>query len=191
MRSFSRGRKPLSRPQQVLMTITVEPSVAFVIVLVARSVQQHDALVQWRQALNAHGAGPSWPAWDDDWPPLPAPTRLCGVRVRDLHGPYAYAAVNPEILRQIPCYCGCTRLGHRSNLDCYIRGRPTDGRPIWDDHTFTCPMCAAITRDVALLIERGSTVRAARQAIDVAYGPRYGVGTPTPPAQDQQEHRTR
>ena len=191
VRRFNRpGRKPLSRSHQVLTTITVVASVAFVIVLVVRSVQQHDALIQWRQALNGHGAGPAWPAWDEQWSPLPAPRRLRGVRLRDLHGPYAHAAVNPEILKQIPCYCGCARLGHRSNRECYIRGRTADGKPIWDDHTFTCPMCAAITREVALLFERGSTIRAARQAIDAVYGPRYGAGTPTPPVRDEHEHRT-
>ena len=173
------------------MTITIVACVTFFIALVVRSVRQHDALVQWRHTLNAHGTGPRWPAWDDRWGPLRDPRRLRGPGLRDLHGPYAYAAVNPEIVKQIPCYCGCRRLGHRSNLDCYIRGRTADGKPIWDDHTFTCPMCADITREVALMIEGGSTVAAARQAIEAAYGARYGAGTATPPMREEHEHGTR
>ena len=189
MRKFSRrGRTSLSRRRRVLIAITVAASAASLFVLVARSVHQHDALIRWRQSLEAHGVGPSWPAWDASWSPLPE-ARGRGVLVRDFLGPYAYAAVNPEILKQIPCYCGCRRQGHRSNLDCYIRARSTDGKPIWDDHTYTCPMCAAITREVALLIESGSTVAAAREAIDAVYAPRYGSGTPTPPAHDRHERR--
>ena len=173
------------------MTITVVACITLFIALVVRSVRQHDALVQWRHSLNAHGTGPRWPAWDDSWPPLRDPRRLRAAGLRDLRGPYAYAAVNPEILNQIPCYCGCARLGHRSNLECYIRGRTADGRPIWDDHTFTCPMCADITREVALMMQSGSTVGAARQAIEAVYGARYGAGTATAPVRGEHDHGAR
>lgn len=194
MRSLFRHRRnqrPLSRLQRALLTITVVACVSLFVGLVVRLVREHDALIQWRQTLNAHGAGPRWPVWDNSWPALRDPRRVRGAGLRDLRGPYAYAAVNPEILKQIPCYCGCARLGHRSNLDCYIRGRTTDGKPIWDDHTFTCPMCADITREVALMLQSGSPIAAAKQAIETVYGARYGTGTATPTGQIQHEHEPR
>jgi len=39
---------------------------------------------------------------------------------------YQFAIDNPDILAQIPCYCGCGQESgalHESNLDCYIASR--------------------------------------------------------------------
>jgi hypothetical protein len=33
---------------------------------------------------------------------------------------YRFALANPEVLAQIPCYCGCNTQGHMNNLDCYV-----------------------------------------------------------------------
>ena len=34
---------------------------------------------------------------------------------------YRAALAAPELLEQMPCYCGCTRTdGHLNNLDCYV-----------------------------------------------------------------------
>lgn len=34
---------------------------------------------------------------------------------------YIMAATYPEVVAQVPCYCGCfAQDGHESNLDCYI-----------------------------------------------------------------------
>lgn len=33
---------------------------------------------------------------------------------------YRFAVANPDILEQIPCYCGCNTAGHMNNLDCYV-----------------------------------------------------------------------
>jgi hypothetical protein len=41
---------------------------------------------------------------------------------------YQYAIDHPDILRQIPCYCGCDKtLGHNHNLACYITAFNGDG----------------------------------------------------------------
>jgi hypothetical protein len=37
-----------------------------------------------------------------------------------------------EVLRYIPCYCGCVDVGHISNEDCFIDRRPADGRTVYD-----------------------------------------------------------
>lgn len=35
---------------------------------------------------------------------------------------YQFAVDNPDVLKYIPCYCGCGKLeGHDSNLDCFIK----------------------------------------------------------------------
>ena len=50
----------------------------------------------------------------DEWPEIfwraPATTQAA----------YRFAAANRELLRYIPCYCGCGAEGHTSNWDCYI-----------------------------------------------------------------------
>jgi hypothetical protein len=33
---------------------------------------------------------------------------------------YIMATNYPEVISQVPCYCGCGSDGHKSNLDCFI-----------------------------------------------------------------------
>jgi hypothetical protein len=86
---------------------------------------------------SAAAAATSDTRWEPSWPPLPesryAPPRSMG----EVRAAYAFAARRPDVLRHIPCYCGCERENHRSNLDCYIAGRTASGAPKWDDHAFT------------------------------------------------------
>lgn len=49
---------------------------------------------------------------------------------------YAYAATYYDVLRFIPCYCGCVSDGHRSNYDCYVREKRADGWVVLDTHGF-------------------------------------------------------
>ena len=35
---------------------------------------------------------------------------------------YQFAIANPQIMGQIPCYCGCGKMGHTSNYACYASG---------------------------------------------------------------------
>lgn len=46
---------------------------------------------------------------------------------------YQVALTIPDDLKQIPCYCGCSAVGHTSNLDCFIKERNGDN-VIFDDH---------------------------------------------------------
>jgi hypothetical protein len=50
---------------------------------------------------------------------------------------YTFAARHPEVLHYVPCFCGCQRSGHSGNDDCFIKGRESSGRPIWDPHGMT------------------------------------------------------
>ncbi len=40
---------------------------------------------------------------------------------------YQFAAANPEMLDQMPCYCGCGGVGHDDNIDCYVKAFNADG----------------------------------------------------------------
>jgi hypothetical protein len=46
----------------------------------------------------------------------------------DVQVAYQFAVDHPEVLAQIPCYCGCEAgLGHQHNLACYITAFNPDG----------------------------------------------------------------
>jgi hypothetical protein len=60
---------------------------------------------------------------------LPANVRQAPPGVREA---YRFAIANRDILRQIPCYCGCGPQ-HESNAECYIKGVKPDGSLVFDD----------------------------------------------------------
>jgi hypothetical protein len=47
---------------------------------------------------------------------------------------YRFALANPDLLQQIPCYCGCGGVGHTSNYACYVAGEQDDGSVAFDYH---------------------------------------------------------
>ncbi len=63
---------------------------------------------------------------------LPANFRNAPPDVRDA---YRFAIANREILRQIPCYCGCGDQ-HQSNAECYIKDVRADGSIDFDLMSF-------------------------------------------------------
>lgn len=54
---------------------------------------------------------------------LPDDLRDAPVEVQEA---YRFAIANKELLEQIPCFCGCTSEGHKSNYNCYVA---EDGGP--------------------------------------------------------------
>lgn len=151
----------------------------FFIVAVVRNLSRHDSLTEWRQALEAAASRPAWPEWSASWPDLPTPPRRRHQLPQDLRGAYAYAALNKEVLQHIPCYCGCVREGHRSNLNCFVSEFRADGTPIWTDHSFSCPMCVHIAREAMLMSSQGMSVQRIREEIEKRYRV-LGNRTPTP-----------
>ena len=71
---------------------------------------------------------------DDELPPLPVvgyqPPRPPDV----VHAVYRFAAQHPEVMRYVPCYCGCEHSGHRDNEDCFVSARDAEGRVTWNAH---------------------------------------------------------
>ena len=49
---------------------------------------------------------------------------------------YQFAVANPEILQQMPCYCGCGAMGHQNNYQCYVKEVRADGALEFENHAF-------------------------------------------------------
>jgi hypothetical protein len=73
---------------------------------------------------------------------------------------YQVAKEIPEVLNQIPCYCGCMQnFGHRSNLDCFH-----------DHHGIECTMCQDIALDAYDMYKKGFTIERIRENIQRTHG---------------------
>jgi hypothetical protein len=92
---------------------------------------------------------------------------------------YRYAVTHQEIVRWMPCYCGCGGMGHRSNLDCYLK----PGGEAFEEHASYCDICVKITLTTKQLIDEGKSLTEIRQIVDQIWGG-SAPGTPTglPPA---------
>ena len=70
---------------------------------------------------------------------------------------YQFAVANPDALKNVPCYCGCGAIGHKSNLACYIKEFGADGKPVFDDHAMGCSICVDIATDVMKMTGEGKS----------------------------------
>jgi hypothetical protein len=94
---------------------------------------------------------------------------------------YEFAARHPEVLQYMPCYCGCERIGHRGNHDCFVKSRAANGTITqWDEHGIGCAVCLGVGRDAMTLFNGGAKPAQIRAAIDKKYGSLYPSSTPTP-----------
>ncbi len=87
---------------------------------------------------------------------------------------YQFAAANPDLMKGIPCYCGCGAIGHTSNYACYVQGSDANGAITWDDHALGCSLCVNITQDAMRLTREGKGVTEIKAYVDGAYG-KYGT----------------
>lgn len=101
---------------------------------------------------------------------MPAEVQSAPVSVQQA---YQFAAANPSLMKQIPCYCGCGDIGHTSNYDCYISGADNKGTITFDNHALGCSICVDITQDVMRMQKDGKSPGDMRTAIDATYA-RYG-----------------
>jgi hypothetical protein len=82
---------------------------------------------------------------------------------------YQFAVAHPDALRNVPCYCGCGAIGHKSNLACYIKDVSPDGEIIFDDHALGCSICVDIATDVMKMTAEGRAPDAIRAEIVKTY----------------------
>ena len=101
---------------------------------------------------------------------LPPEIRSAPASVREA---YQYAVANPEVFKQIPCYCGCGAMGHTSNYACYISNVDDKGNVVYDTHALGCSICVDITQDTMRLLQDGKAVQDIKGYIDQTYS-QYG-----------------
>ena len=92
---------------------------------------------------------------------------------RTVREAYQFAVANPEVLKQLPCYCGCGGMGHTSNYACYVAGEEADGSLKFDGHALGCSICVDITQDAMRMLEDGQSVPEIRAYVDQTYS-RFG-----------------
>lgn len=102
---------------------------------------------------------------------MPAEVQSAPVTVQTA---YQFAAANPDIMKDIPCYCGCGNIGHTSNYSCYVAGTDDKGNIRWDSHALGCSICVDITQDVMRMLKDGKSPGDARAYIDATYS-KYGT----------------
>jgi hypothetical protein len=78
---------------------------------------------------------------------------------------YQFAVANPVALENVPCYCGCGAIGHKSNLACYVKEFGADGKPVFDDHAMGCSLCVDIATDVMKMTGEGKSSAEIRRQI--------------------------
>jgi hypothetical protein len=104
--------------------------------------------------------------------------------VETIRQAYAFAARRPEVLQYMPCYCGCEREGHKSNLSCFLSEGSTKAMPLWDTHGYTCAICLDVAYETSQRTAAGESPQTIRTAIAAKYEGRFGnkMKTPWPPA---------
>lgn len=101
---------------------------------------------------------------------MPAEVQSAPVAVQEA---YQFASINPDVMQNIPCYCGCGDIGHTSNYDCYVSNVDASGNITFDNHALGCSICVDITQDVMRMLRDGKSPQDARAYIDATYS-KYG-----------------
>jgi hypothetical protein len=97
---------------------------------------------------------------------------------------YAFAAHHSDVLRYVPCFCGCERMGHRTNDDCFVARRSASGQVLqWQPHGVICEICLDVAHEAMQLHHTGASVDQIRAAIDREWSSRgtSHTNTPLPP----------
>ena len=101
---------------------------------------------------------------------MPADVQSAPVTVQEA---YQFTAANADVMKDIPCYCGCGNIGHTSNYDCYVSEVDGQGKVTFDNHALGCSICVDITQDVMRMLREGKSTEEARAYIDATYS-KYG-----------------
>lgn len=113
-------------------------------------------------------------------PPLPNPGFAPARPMEVTRLAYEFAARHPEVIKYVPCYCGCERSGHGSNESCFVRSRDARGGVQWDPHGWGCTICIDVAAEAARMHAGGADPVSIRAAIDRKWTSRFPTSTPTP-----------
>jgi uncharacterized protein with PCYCGC motif len=85
-----------------------------------------------------------------------SPTVFSDERTR---ASYQVAKDIPEVLEQLPCFCGCmTSFGHKNNLFCFK-----------DQHGSGCTLCQDIALDARTMHDKGMSIAQIQDNIKAKY----------------------
>lgn len=114
------------------------------------------------------------------WNGRPAYVKTADAQTQEA---YAFAVQHGDILQWMPCYCGCTAMGHGSNLDCFLRSHDAAGTS-FQEHASVCDVCVKTALMAKTMHAEGHSLLEIRQAIDKSFGNTGAPGTVTalPPA---------
>jgi hypothetical protein len=93
---------------------------------------------------------------------------------------FAFAAQHSEVLRYVPCFCGCERMGHHANDECFVAKRSATGKVTeWQPHGVICEICLDVAHQAMQLHESGATAEQIRRAVDTKWSTATGSHTNT------------
>jgi len=98
-----------------------------------------------------------------------------GSEPRRVTEAYRFAAANPDVVKQMPCYCGCNSMDHTSNYSCFWQAEG-----VVELHATGCGICVDIAQDTIQGLSQGRSLADIRAQIDQDYS-RFGPSTDTPP----------
>jgi hypothetical protein len=131
-------------------------------------------------------AGPGDPRFiEADLPLLPDNLPYSARPADVVRQVYAFAAHHGDVLKYIPCFCGCERLGHQGNDECFVQRRGTGGKvEAWEPHGVICEVCLDVARESMQLHNSGASTQTIRAYIDKKWAATPGshTNTPMPPA---------
>jgi hypothetical protein len=115
-----------------------------------------------------------------DLPLLPMGVENAVRPLTVMHATFTFAARHPEVMKFVPCFCGCHRSGHKDNHDCFVSGRDAAGKvTTWEPHALECQVCVDVAYEALRLHNSGASVAAIRDAIEKKYAGAANH-TPTP-----------
>ena len=77
---------------------------------------------------------------------------------------YRIAITIPDVLKAVPCTCGCTVIGHTSSKDCFIND---DGS--YSPHAANCDICQDIAIDAFNLYKQGYSITKIQNVLHIKY----------------------
>jgi Protein of unknown function with PCYCGC motif len=128
----------------------------------------------------AQSSAPAVSGYAGALPPLPVVQFALARPEPMLRAAYEFAARHPDVLRYMPCFCGCERNGHGNNEDCFIEGRDGNGKPRWSPHGLGCGICIDVALQAKQLHGSGAALADIRAAIDAKHRSEHPTSTATP-----------